>query len=68
MCSRISKYGRLHRNQLPGIGVLFAQTSAGVRFDDPALEIDWPEAITIVSGQDRNWPLLEDLMESKEES
>jgi dTDP-4-dehydrorhamnose 3,5-epimerase len=29
----------------------------GVRFDDPAFGIEWPLAITVVSEQDRNWPL-----------
>ena len=29
----------------------------GVRFDDPAFNIHWPLAATIVSEQDRNWPL-----------
>ncbi len=31
----------------------------GVRFDDPAFGIEWPLVATIVSDQDRNWPLLE---------
>lgn len=31
----------------------------GVRFDDPAFEIQWPLAATVVSEQDRNWPLVE---------
>jgi dTDP-4-dehydrorhamnose 3,5-epimerase len=30
----------------------------GVRFDDPAFAIKWPFAATVVSEQDRNWPLL----------
>jgi dTDP-4-dehydrorhamnose 3,5-epimerase len=29
----------------------------GARFDDPAFGIRWPLAITVVSEQDRNWPL-----------
>jgi len=29
----------------------------GVRFDDPAFAIQWPVAVTVVSDQDRNWPL-----------
>jgi len=32
----------------------------GHRFDDPALGIEWPERVTIVSDQDRDWPLLDD--------
>jgi len=31
----------------------------GVRFDDPAFEIQWPLAATVVSEQDWNWPLVE---------
>ena len=30
----------------------------GVRFDDPAFGIQWPLAATVVSEQDRNWPLV----------
>jgi len=37
----------------------FAPASArGVRFDDPALAIAWPEAIGVISARDRTWPLL----------
>jgi dTDP-4-dehydrorhamnose 3,5-epimerase len=31
--------------------------ASGVRFDDPAFGIHWPLAVTVVSEQDRNWPL-----------
>jgi len=31
----------------------------GVRFDDPAFAIQWPVVATVVSEQDRNWPLVE---------
>ena len=31
----------------------------GVRFDDPAFSIQWPLAASVVSEQDRNWPLVE---------
>jgi len=30
----------------------------GLRFDDPALDIDWPIPPTIISDKDRDWPLL----------
>jgi dTDP-4-dehydrorhamnose 3,5-epimerase len=30
----------------------------GVRFDDPAFGIQWPLAVTAISEQDRNWPLI----------
>ncbi len=31
----------------------------GVRFDDPTFSIQWPLAATMVSEQDRNWPVVE---------
>ena len=31
----------------------------GVRFDDPAIGIEWPLPVTVVSDKDRAWPLLE---------
>jgi dTDP-4-dehydrorhamnose 3,5-epimerase len=31
----------------------------GVRFDDPAFKIEWPLAPTLVSAQDRDWPLVQ---------
>ncbi len=30
----------------------------GVRFDDPAFSIEWPLSVTVLSEQDRNWPLV----------
>ena len=33
--------------------------SRGVRFDDPALGILWPLTVSLVSQNDREWPLLE---------
>ena len=30
----------------------------GFRFDDPALRIDWPHAVTVVSEKDQTWPLI----------
>jgi dTDP-4-dehydrorhamnose 3,5-epimerase len=30
----------------------------GVRFDDPAFGVKWPLAATVISEQDRNWPLF----------
>lgn len=32
--------------------------SAGLRFDDPKLAIDWPLPTTNISENDRRWPLL----------
>lgn len=31
----------------------------GVRYDDPAVAIDWPAAVSHVSQQDRSWPLID---------
>ena len=35
-----------------------SDAARGVRFDDPAFGIQWPLAVTAVSDQDRNWPLV----------
>jgi dTDP-4-dehydrorhamnose 3,5-epimerase len=35
------------------------EAARGVRFDDPAFAIRWPLAATVISDQDRNWPLTE---------
>lgn len=32
----------------------------GFRFDDPALGLNWPHAVTEVSEKDRAWPLIDD--------
>lgn len=32
--------------------------ASGVRYDDPALAIDWPAAPTTLSERDQQWPLL----------
>ena len=34
-------------------------TATGVRYDDPALGIEWPLPVTEMSDKDRNWPLLD---------
>ena len=31
----------------------------GLRYDDPALAIEWPLPVTLISDQDKSWPLLE---------
>jgi dTDP-4-dehydrorhamnose 3,5-epimerase len=38
-----------------------AEAAFGVRYDDPAFDIRWPLAATVVSEQDRKWPLIERL-------
>jgi dTDP-4-dehydrorhamnose 3,5-epimerase len=35
----------------------------GLRHDDPALGIQWPLPVTVVSEKDRSWPLLEGELE-----
>ncbi len=35
-----------------------AESASGVRYDDPAFGIQWPLAATVISEQDRSWPLL----------
>ena len=34
----------------------YPELARGVRFDDPAFEIDWPEKIEVISERDRNCP------------
>jgi len=33
-------------------------SARGVRFDDPAFGIKWPLAVSLISDQDKNWPLI----------
>jgi dTDP-4-dehydrorhamnose 3,5-epimerase len=33
--------------------------ATGVRHDDPAFLIAWPLPVTLISEQDRNWPLVQ---------
>jgi len=35
-----------------------AEAAFGIRFDDPAFGIQWPLAVTVISDQDRDWPLI----------
>ncbi len=35
------------------------QNERGIRYDDPALSIQWPVAVTEISLKDASWPLLE---------
>ena len=30
----------------------------GVRYDDPAIGIEWPAPVTVISDKDKSWPLL----------
>jgi len=33
-----------------------AGAARGIRYDDPVLQVVWPEAVTVVSDADRSWP------------
>ena len=39
------------------------EAASGVRYDDPAFGIQWPMVPTVVSEQDRSWPLIEQRQE-----
>jgi dTDP-4-dehydrorhamnose 3,5-epimerase len=34
------------------------ECARGVRFDDPAINIAWPRPVSVISFQDRAWPLI----------
>lgn len=35
------------------------EAEAGLRYDDPLLNIDWPLRVSVISPKDANWPLLD---------
>ncbi len=35
------------------------ESASGVRYDDPAFNIEWPLSVSLVSDRDRNWPDFE---------
>jgi dTDP-4-dehydrorhamnose 3,5-epimerase len=39
-------------------GFYSPQLASGVRFDDPLFSVRWPQVVTLVSEQDRTWPLV----------
>jgi dTDP-4-dehydrorhamnose 3,5-epimerase len=39
-------------------GAYEAEERQGFRWDDPQFGIDWPLAVSVISDQDANWPLL----------
>ena len=39
------------------------ESAFGVRWDDPALEIEWPLPVGPISDQDKTWPLISNVME-----
>lgn len=42
-----------------------AADARGVRFDDPAFQVRWPLPPTVVSEQDRSWPLVDTTYERR---
>ena len=44
-----------HHSQFYAPGV-----EGGIRYDDPAINIEWPLPVTIVSDRDKKHPLLDD--------
>lgn len=54
-CQSLEKYTEMHYMA----SEYYTPAAAhGVRFDDPAFGIEWPLPATVVSDQDRNWPLV----------
>lgn len=41
-------------------GVYTPETERGIRFDDPAVGIEWPTPPLVVSDKDRDWPSIAD--------
>ena len=39
-------------------GYYDAPSARGLRYDDPAIAIDWPLKVTMISEADKSWPLL----------
>jgi dTDP-4-dehydrorhamnose 3,5-epimerase len=35
------------------------EQARGIRYDDPAIGIRWPLPVSVISAQDRNWPLID---------
>jgi dTDP-4-dehydrorhamnose 3,5-epimerase len=40
----------------------------GLRYDDPALGIEWPLPVTAISEKDASWPLLDDTVGARKEA
>lgn len=36
------------------------ESATGVRYDDPAFNIQWPREVSVISGNDANWPNFTD--------
>lgn len=41
-------------------GAYAPEAERGLRYDDPALGIDWPLEVQVISEKDASWPLLDD--------
>ena len=35
------------------------EQARGIRYDDPAIGIRWPLPVSVISAQDRNWPVID---------
>jgi dTDP-4-dehydrorhamnose 3,5-epimerase len=44
-------------------GAYAPQAERGVRFDDPALAIEWPLPVSVISAKDACWPLLDTMLQ-----
>ena len=42
-------------------GEYVASLNAGLKFDDPSINISWPQTVSVISERDRNLPTLEEL-------
>jgi dTDP-4-dehydrorhamnose 3,5-epimerase len=42
-------------------GEYAADLNAGLKFDDPSINISWPQNVSVISERDRNLPTLEEL-------
>jgi dTDP-4-dehydrorhamnose 3,5-epimerase len=42
------------------------EAAGGIRYDDPALAIAWPEPVTVISERDQAWPAFEPLRQARE--
>lgn len=46
----------------------FPDAANGLRWNDPALGIQWPEPVSIISQQDQSWPMPNQLIDAQDPS